>query len=244
MALRFHIGSVPVQVEPSFLFTTLAFNYGLALRDVRLFAAWTGVVFLSVLAHELGHAGMGLAFGLVPQIQLHGLGGTTSWSEGKGVSWGKRVAISLAGPAAGMATGGAVVALGAAGLFPQLAWSTMPGVGDALLGRVEATTLGETAYLWLLWVNFGWGLLNLLPMLPLDGGSAMTSALQAVTGGKGERPARLVSLTVALLALGASALARQLWPAFLSLWFLAMNWRALRDLHARELELRASLREL
>ncbi len=236
MALRFRIGTIPVRIDPAFFFTALIFNVGLLQTSARLLAVWVGVVLLSVLAHELGHAGLGLAFGLRPQIELHGLGGTTSWAAGKSVSWGKRVAISLAGPAAGMVVGGAVVALGATGAFPQLTWGELPGVTDALLGRVEGRTLGECAFLWLLWVNFGWGLLNLVPMLPLDGGNAMTSTLHALTGGRGERPARIVSLAVALLALAASAVARQWWPALLSGWFLAMNWRGLRDLRAREKE--------
>jgi Zn-dependent protease len=234
MALRFHIGSVPVRVEGTFFITTLLFNVGLAQKDVRLFLAWAAVVFVSVLAHELGHASLGLAFGLEPQIALHGLGGTTSWPGGKNVSWGRRVAISLAGPGAGMATGALVLVLGASGYFPQLTWPTLPSVGDALLGRVEAGTLGEATYLWLLWVNFGWGLLNLVPMMPLDGGNAMTSALHGVMGGKGEGAARIISLVVALLALGASIMALQWWPALLSGWFLSINWRGLRDLRARE----------
>jgi Zn-dependent protease len=234
MALRFHIGSVPVRVDPSFFITTLLFNVGLAQKDVRLFLAWAAVVFVSVLAHELGHAGIGLAFGLNPQIELHGLGGTTSWPGGKSVSWGRRVAISLAGPAAGMATGALVLALGALHYFPQLTWPTLPSLGDALLGRVQPGTLGEAAYLWLLWVNFGWGLLNLVPMMPLDGGNAMSSALQGLTGGRGEGAARIVSLAVALLALGASVMALQWYPALLCGWFLAINWRGLRDHWARQ----------
>jgi Zn-dependent protease len=234
MALRFHIGSVPVRVEGSFVVTTLLFNLGLVQKDVRLFLAWAAVVFVSVLVHELGHASFGLAFGLRPEIALHGLGGTTSWPGGKRVSWGRRVAISLAGPAAGMATGGLVLALGALGYFPQLTWPALPSVGDAVLGRVDAGTLGENAYVWLLWVNFGWGLLNLVPMIPLDGGNAMTSALQGLTGGKGEGAARIISLLVALLAMGASLLARQWVPAILCGWFLVINWRGLREFWARE----------
>src|SRR5262249_7337492 len=115
-----------------------------------------------------------------------------------------------------------------AGLFPQLTWPALPSVGDALLGRVASVTLGETAFEWLLFVNFGWGLLNLVPMLPLDGGSGVVNALHWGTGGRGEGPARVISVVVALLALAASAIARQWWPAILSAWFLAMNVKELQ----------------
>jgi Zn-dependent protease len=236
MRLRFRIGSVPVRVDPSFLVMTVLFNVGLAQRDVRLLVMWGAIVFGSVLAHELGHAAVGLAFGLRPEIDLHALGGTTSWTAGRGhpVSWAKRIAISLAGPLAGMVTGTVVLALGALRVFPQLTWPTLPSVGDALFLRVDAATLGECAFLWLLSVNFGWGFLNLLPMLPLDGGNAVMNALHWATGGHGERPARVLSMVVALLAAAISALAGQWWPAILSAWFLSMNWRGLAELRERE----------
>jgi Zn-dependent protease len=240
MNLRFRIGSIPVRVDPSFLVMTVLLNAGMVLgapvlgKGVLLLALWGAIVFVSVMAHELGHAFAGLSFGLRPEIDLHAMGGTTSWSAGRPVSWPKRIAISLAGPAAGMATGALVLALGATGLFPLLAWPVLPTLRDILLLRPETTTLGETAYVWLLSVNFGWGILNLLPVLPLDGGNTLMSALSWATGGRGELPARVISIGLALLALGACVLAGQWWPGLLSAWFVSMNWRGVRELRERE----------
>ena len=52
----------------------------------------------------------------IPIINLYGWGGLTSWSSGGPVSHGRAVAISLAGPAAGIVTGGLCAALLRAGV--------------------------------------------------------------------------------------------------------------------------------
>src|SRR5262249_47608723 len=146
---------------------------------------------VSVMLHELGHAAAGLAFGLEPRIELHTMGGTTSWSTPRALSTAKRVTISLAGPFAGF-------------LFGALVWLVVRALGPGVLPRFQNDFVRDT----LLNVNFGWGLLNLLPMLPLDGGNVMTHLLNALTHGRGERPARIVSIVMAALALAAALLFR------------------------------------
>ena len=214
MNLSFRLGKIPVRIQPSFFLIALLFViYGTV--NLGTLAAWVAIVFVSVMLHELGHATMGLAFGLSPSIELHGMGGTTSWSGGAALTTGKRILISLAGPFAGFALA-AVVRFGLGpGVFPP-------------------TPLGEFAYRNLLFVNFGWGVLNLLPMLPLDGGNVMTQVLHALTGGHGDRPARIVSIVVASLAIPVALLFGSWWGALLAGSFIAANVRGLRDATARE----------
>src|ERR1700729_3257296 len=99
MTLSFRPSKVPVRVAPSFFLITALL--GISGGDVLSAVAWMGVVFASVLLHEFGHATMGLAFRLEPRIDLHGMGGTTSWATQRRLSTVQRVAISLAGPGAG-----------------------------------------------------------------------------------------------------------------------------------------------
>src|SRR5262249_23113383 len=80
-------------------------------------------------------------------------GGLTSWTENKEVSPKKHIAISLAGPFAGFLFGGAVY------------------LSEVALPDLFADHFGRVTYRDLLWVNFGWGIFNLLPVLPLDGGN-------------------------------------------------------------------------
>jgi Zn-dependent protease len=201
-----------VYVQPAFFIMAVVLGAG-GLNDLRLAAAWVAVVFVSVMLHELGHAAAGLAFGLEPTIELHTMGGTTSWSKTRPLSTAQRVTISLAGPCAGFVLA-AVVRWGLGPAFPRF--------GESVV------------YTNLLYVNFGWGVLNLIPMLPLDGGNVMTHLLNAMTGGRGERPARIVSIVVAAAALGMAVLLRYWWGAMLALLFAGSNWRGLQELNARE----------
>jgi Zn-dependent protease len=214
VALSFRLGKIPVRVQAWFFVLTVFLG---ATGDPRLLLPWVAIVFVSVMMHELGHALTGMAFGLQPSIELHGMGGTTSWAAGKPLSTWQRVAISLAGPFAGFAVGALVFAAMLAGLFP-------------------ATDLWESIVAQLLFVNVGWGILNLLPMLPLDGGNVMTALLNGMTRGRGERPARIVSMAVAVAA-GVLVIVFKRggwWGAFLILSFFATNYQGLRALEARE----------
>ena len=213
MTLSFRLGKIPVRVLPSFFLMTVFF--GMSDTNLGVLAGWVAVVFASVLVHELGHAAVGLSFGLAPRIDLHGMGGTTSWSTPGELTAVRRIAISLAGPGAGFC----VAALVRYGIGP---------------GAFPDTPAWNSIYESLLFVNFGWGVLNLLPMLPLDGGNVMTQVLNLFTHGRGERPARYVSVGVAALAIPAALLMRNWWAGILAASFLASNWRGLKDLAARE----------
>jgi Zn-dependent protease len=214
MALSFRLGKIPVRILPSFFVMTVFL--GMWAADLRI-AAWVIVVLVSVLVHELGHAMMGLAFGLEPRIELHGMGGTTSWATRKDLGPARHVAISVAGPGAGFAAGALVLGLGR--------------------GAFHAIPMGGFIYAELLLVNFTWGVLNLLPILPLDGGNVTVQLLNALTHGKGERPARVLSIVVAGLAVPVAFLQTSvsaLWSALMAISFAVSNWRGLKDLSARE----------
>jgi stage IV sporulation protein FB len=115
------------------------------------------VLFVSILAHELGHAVAARAMGVpVGTISLHALGGQVETGRSTPA---RSLGVSLAGPAAGLSLGLVVLSLGP--ILPS----------DAFTEHVVAD---------LLWVNLGWSVFNLLPLYPLDGGNAMRSGLSLV----------------------------------------------------------------
>jgi tetratricopeptide (TPR) repeat protein len=205
------IFGIPVKVDPFFLLL-VGFLGASRLSQPVLLVEWLVVVFVSILIHELGHALTVRSFGLSPQIQLYGMGGLTSWTEDRDVSPLRHIVISLAGPCAGFLFGGAVFAANTA----------LPDLFGGDFGRV--------LYLDLLWVNFGWGIFNLLPVMPLDGGNALYSFEQLVSKKTAGTIARVISFLVAaslaLLALSA----RWLWVALLMTWFAWDNGVALFQL--------------
>ncbi|MDD9970913.1 MAG: M50 family metallopeptidase [Myxococcales bacterium] len=161
-------------------------------------ASWVVVVTMSILVHELGHALAARRFGAeAPTIELYSLGGVTMYETDSPMRYGQRAAVSAAGPLAGFALGGATFATLALGLLPD--------------GGFWRTVVGQ-----LMWVNFGWGALNLLPMLPLDGGHIAEAALDSLTHGRGRRPAQVVSMVVGVAAVALAVHVRLTWAALIA----------------------------
>ena len=212
--LSFTIFGIPVRVQIWFVALALILGAGWFHNDVAAITVFCGIVFVSVLAHELGHAFMGRAFGLKPAITLHGLGGLTSWVGGRAVGPGRSLAISLAGPAVGIVIGLLVVLLGIA--IPILA------------PDYQAPPLAKDLFLAALFVNFGWSIFNLLPVVPLDGGNAFRSFWALTKIGDAEIVARVVSVPVALAIAGWFGLHRQLYMTAFMLLYVAQNVSGLR----------------
>ena len=172
-SLVFRIGPWPVVVEPMFWFVCAIL--GMQTQPARM-VGWILICFLSVLLHELGHAAVAGLFGARSVIRLHGFGGTTHLERALG-RW-RDLAMSLAGPFAGFAAGALVWA--AARAFPP----HLP----LLIALVQMA----------LWINLGWGLMNLVPVLPLDGGHVLVS----LVGPKHARWVKPLSLAAAALGAG------------------------------------------
>lgn len=204
MALRFRVAGFPVQVHPLFFLTTLATGATGGWNPARL-AVWFGVVFASVLVHELGHALAFRRFGHGASISLHGLGGTATSTGGRRLTHRQDLWVSLAGPGAGFLLGGLVLVL-------QLA--TPVGQAGGLAGYAVRA---------LLWANFGYGLFNLLPVHPLDGGHAMAALIRERGGNRFEWLVHGISLAVAIVTLVLAIVWKQFWLAAFALVLAVLN---------------------
>ena len=207
--MKFTLFGIPVHVRP--IFWVVAVLLGLpsdtGRSELTKLAAWVAVVFVSILVHELGHAVAIRAYGREARIELWGLGGLTHWGPGPPVTHGQNIAVSLSGPGAGLLLGGVVYAT-------QLMVNPEPG-------SLAADAVGQA-----LWVNVGWGVANLIPILPLDGGRVAESLGGWIAEERGRRVAHGVSLVLAV-AVGALALyARVFWIGFIALWCVSISWRA------------------
>jgi len=195
---------IPTKIDPSFwvlsffIASTRGFNPPLILE-------WLVVVFISVLFHELGHALIGRRFGLSPQITLYSMGGLTSWSEVIEISPAKHLAISLAGPTAGFLLGGICFV-----------------AGPTLL-RAMPSELFTVAYRDLIWVNIGWGIFNLLPILPLDGGHVLVTLEGWLTRKRDQIISHAISLLACFALMYLAFTLRSSWVAILGIWFAYSN---------------------
>ena len=197
----------PLQVSPWFFLTVWMIG---GRREPQWLVVWVVVAFVGVLAHELGHAFAGRRLGLQPSIRLFAFGGMTSWSRPRRLTSPQEIFLSVAGPAVGIVIGGSVLLAGFAGLFS----SASPIVLRVLVD--------------ILYVNLGWGLLNLLPILPLDGGHIAAAFAGMVAGRNGRVIARYISIGLTT-SIGAWALLNgEWWIAILGAVLTYANVQGLR----------------
>lgn len=213
--LDFSLFGIPVRVSPLFWLIGLVLGLGVADRSLLALAAWMVAFFVSILVHELGHALALMAFRQRPWITLYGFGGLTSHDPSLG---GRRpgalgeILISLAGPAAGFLLAGLVFAL----------LSVMPA--DRTLSASMEVLLGA-----MLGINIFWGILNLMPVYPLDGGQVAREVLCLFSPRRGVRWSLALSMVVAV-GLAVVAAMRGSW--IMALFFLAMavgNFQAMQQ---------------
>lgn len=173
--LRFRIGSIPVRVE--FPFFLIAALLGVTGREGVLLVAWICVLFVSILVHELGHAVVARWFGSQPKIVLHAFGGLTF--PGQIRTARQDIAVSVAG---------------------SLTQILLLGLPAFLLLHGGSITSYNTYVIVhdVEWVSLGWAIINLLPLLPLDGGHVSLTLLQRSRRLDAERLARQISVGVAL----------------------------------------------
>jgi Zn-dependent protease len=187
--VAFRFLGIPIRVQGVFWLTTVLFAFSWS--EPALIASGVLVMFVAVLVHELGHAVAARAFGLDPEISLHSFGGTTSYQGGR-LGRGQNIVTTLAGPGAGFLLG--ALTLGVEMLAP-------PG-----------SHLFQGILRQMLFCTFGWGILNLFPVLPLDGGLVLRDVLGPTRG-------RLTLILSALFGLAACGLALATRQIFLVLLF-------------------------
>ena len=159
---HFKVAGIPVRVEPVFWVVTVFIAFNLA--EVPLIVTWVGVVFVSVLVHELGHAVVLKVFGQPSSIVLHGFGGVTL--SNRRLDRVRSIAVSLAGP---------VAALGLLGLPAYFLRES--DLGQELWFDYRGGFGLWPVVVFSVWVNVWWSVANLLPIRPLDGGNVMTDLI-------------------------------------------------------------------
>jgi Zn-dependent protease len=198
MAMSFRLFGVDVEIQ--FGFWIIAFLLGMPLlqdpsRSKATIVVWIAIVLVSVLIHEFGHAFAIRRHRVEPTITLHWMGGTTAWRAILPLGRRSLAFISLAGPFAGFAFAGLLY-----GVFIVLRQFhvALPPLGQFALGQ-------------LLFVNLFWGAVNLIPVLPFDGGHVLEHAL----GPKRIRLTAAISFATAAAVVIYCLMTRNLWAAMI-----------------------------
>lgn len=213
--LHFSVLGVPVRIHPWFWLVTLLLGLQGQSTPPAEILLWIIAVVISIVIHELGHAVTQRRFGGRPRIVLYGMGGLAI-CEDCDRSSRAQILISLAGPAAGFAFALLLIVL-----LRAMGQGVGIQFGDSL--RMTAGQIVDTsgfylfggAILWerlanphvnqmmlnLLWINTLWGLVNLLPIYPLDGGRISREVCQIGN----PRGGIILSLRISVFAAAAMA---------------------------------------
>ncbi len=198
---RFTLLDFPVAVHWQFWLMTALLGGGLD-SSLPLLLLWVAIVFVSILGHELGHALAMRYFGdHRTQIILYSFGGLASGRPGR--SRGQKLVISGAGPAFSAMLG--LLGWGMEHVFPL----------DSFMVRAGF-------HFWM-YVNIGWTLFNLLPVIPLDGGRISEALFGPARIAQALRLSMITAIVMAVIGL----VGMGWWTALLFGMMAYANWQQL-----------------
>lgn len=237
--LNFRLLGIPLRVHPLFWLIGLAmgpWNITPAYQAALLSAMWIAAMFLCIVLHELGHAVVLKSFGYQPWIVLHSFGGLAIHNPGQ---LGARrpgplgqILVSLAGPGAGfILVAVMILAFKYVGDFPVRLFQN--GWRDV----VPAVDIPEHIYLtiflhYVFEITVLWGLMNLLPVYPLDGGQIAKQVLLLTNPHDAVRQSLMLSTMVAAIMVGVAVVRwNDTFIAVLFGWLAYSSFSALQSYH-------------
>ncbi len=223
--VRFRLLGIPVRVHPLFWVLGAVLGWPLTQGGGKLLLIWIACVFFSILVHEFGHALTARAFGADPSVLLYSMGGLCIYGHNSRETLWRRFFVLAMGPGAGFLLMAATIAWGSVQFraSPLDVWR-----GEVILGVPYYARITIT---FLIWINFYWGLLNLLPVMPLDGGQIATVFLTMHDRRQGQRRAYIVSLVTAGLVALYFLQEKDYYPALLFGMLALTSFQILQALH-------------
>lgn len=202
----FTILGYPVRVHPFFWLIIALLGMSRTIDNMALWlvnlAIWVGAAFLSILIHELGHASVFRhIYGVSSRIVFHGMGGVTipnyphqRYHGFKGFLC--ELLLFASGPLAGF-----VLAAVAIFFLTALTMSSDASLFEEGFGN------GSFSLRWIViqffWsvaaVSIFWGIFNLLPIYPMDGGQISREIFSYFSPRNGVANSLILSMVVAIL---------------------------------------------
>jgi Zn-dependent protease len=178
--VKWRMFGIPCRIHPSFWLVAAFFAFSWVDLGIQFWFMGIGLILFTVLAHELGHALMFRAYHMPSRIVLYSFGGLAI-PDGRLPARSWRIIVSLAGPLVNFLIAG--IAWGSEQVAP---WATTNMYTFVL-------------YVYGVYVNLFLGLLNLLPVWPLDGGQISRELWQQAQPMQGLINSLKMSFVVALV---------------------------------------------
>lgn len=202
----FQLFGFPTAIKPGFgiFILILAFLYPFPL------GLWVaGAVAVFTLIHELGHAIVARRNKCDASIALDFMVAYASYESTAPLNWKQKIAISLSGP--GLQIGTALLALIAFGVNP--------------FSRADLSSSEIAAAVW--WAGVALGVLNLIPLLPLDGGAVVGEVVERILPNRGRRYVLQASFGITVVAAAATVMFGVIGLLPLFVFMLLMQWQQL-----------------
>jgi len=220
--LRFGLFGFSIRISWTFWLVAVVLGYDFSqFADMMFFQnspgrfalllVWVAAMAASILIHELGHAIAFRRYGVESSIVLYYLGGLaipTATFRGarssRSIGSREELIIAAAGPAFQIGSAAIVVFIAWTMGYRVLSLSMMPGpladLGKLVEGREFENAMIFALVNFYVWPSVAWGVLNLLPVLPLDGGRIAKSIIE-MQGGNAVTAVWVSVITAALIAL-------------------------------------------
>jgi len=202
----FQLFGFPTAIRPGFgvFIFILAFLYPFPL------GLWVaGAVAIFTLIHELGHALVARRNKCDASIALDFMVAYASYESTAPLNWKQKIAISLSGP--GLQIGTALLGLLAFGINP--------------FSRTDLSSNEIAAAVW--WAGVALGAINLIPLLPLDGGAVVGEIAERIFPKRGRRYVLQASFGITVVIAAATVMYGLIGLLPLFLFMLVMQWQQL-----------------
>lgn len=171
----------PTRIQPGFI----AFLALLLIVYPFPLGFWVaGAIGIFTVIHELGHALAARRAGCSASISLDFMMAYAAYRSDRELTWLQKIGITVAGPFAQIST--SLIVLAALGVNP--------------LSRADISQSHASAAIW--WAGFALGALNLVPVLPLDGGAIVANVAEHFSPQRGRQAVLQASfvITIAITA--------------------------------------------
>ncbi|MDA7980334.1 MAG: site-2 protease family protein [Pirellulales bacterium] len=214
--VHFKLFGFPVRISPFFWLAAvvLGLYFAQSAPDemptsdrLGLLSIFVVSMFISILVHELGHAFLIRRSGWGSRIILYHFGGLATlespdryvpmFNENESKPW-RKIAISFAGPAAGFLLAGILIVILYLTVGITFEYSSQQIIGWRM-PELKNDRVYQIVHA-LLALNIFWGLMNLLPVYPLDGGQIARELFTLKNPRKGIEYSLILSAAVGAVA--------------------------------------------
>ncbi len=182
--IHFTLFGIPCYIRPSFWVVMAIFGGALYIRDtadIMFTARFVIAGLVAILGHELGHALVGKKMGVgEQQVVLEMFGGVTM-SQGMRLDKVGRVSMIAAGPLVTLVLGLIALAVIWNPVAPVLEAANITPLLLLVIPHafVEATAPNLLIFAHLVFIGTWWTILNLLPIVPMDGGQLIAEFIKS-----------------------------------------------------------------